>query len=116
MPIPSRWRLLDRADRRTPGGQRAAALRHVARRRSDRAQPVGRTGAQRPLPLGAGRPGYYARADFTPAGDHGFRKPSLRIPEQGFQVIRLSAHEPWMTGTFVNSSTFWDHDCVGLRE
>jgi putative acetyltransferase len=28
----------------------------------------------------------------------------------------MSAYEPWMTGTFVYSNTFWDHDCVGLRE
>ncbi|MEV0567515.1 N-acetyltransferase [Dactylosporangium sp. NPDC050588] len=69
-----------------------------------------------PLVFLEGDPAYYSRAGFTPAGDHGFRKPSLRIPDQGFQVIRLSAYEPWMTGTFVYSATFWDHDCVGRRE
>jgi hypothetical protein len=47
-------------------------------------------------------------------GDH--RSPSLRIPDAAFQVARLSAYEPWMTGTFVYSETFWDLDCVGLRE
>ncbi|MGC4804495.1 hypothetical protein [Micromonospora sp. DT233] len=45
----------------------------------------------------------------------GFRKPSLRIPDRAFQVIKLSAYEPWMTGTFVYSNTFWRLDCVGAR-
>jgi putative acetyltransferase len=68
-----------------------------------------------PLVFLEGDPGYYSRAGFEAAGEHGFRKPSLRIPDQGFQVVRLSAYEPWMTGTFVYSDTFWEHDCVGLR-
>jgi putative acetyltransferase len=63
-----------------------------------------------------GSPRYYPRLGFTPGGELGFRKPSLRIPDEAFQAIRLSAYEPWMTGTLVYSSTFWDHDCVGLRE
>lgn len=50
------------------------------------------------------------------AGAVGFRSPSLRIPEAAFQVARLSAHEPWMTGTFVYSEVFWALDCVGLRD
>ena len=68
-----------------------------------------------PLVFLEGDPGYYSRLGFTPGGDHGFRKPSLRIPDAGFQVVRLSAYEPWMTGTFVYPDTFWEHDCVGLR-
>ncbi|MBB4956690.1 hypothetical protein FHR38_000423 [Micromonospora polyrhachis] len=51
-----------------------------------------------------------------PAGEHGFRKPSLRIPDGAFQVVRLPAYEPWTTGTFVYSDAFWKHDCVGLRD
>jgi putative acetyltransferase len=31
-------------------------------------------------------------------------------------VAALSTYEPWMTGTLVYSATFWDHDCVGLRD
>jgi putative acetyltransferase len=50
------------------------------------------------------------------AGAVGFRSPSLRIPEAAFQVARLSAHEPWMTGTFVYSEPFRAFDCVGLRD
>jgi putative acetyltransferase len=40
----------------------------------------------------------------------------LRIPEAAFQVVKLPAYEPWMTGTLIYDHTFWDLDCVGLRE
>ena len=63
-----------------------------------------------------GNPAYYGRFGFRPGGDHGFRKPSLRIPDAAFQVMTLSVYEPWMTGTLVYSGTFWEHDCVGLRD
>jgi putative acetyltransferase len=63
-----------------------------------------------------GDPRYYSRLGFTPGAELGFRKPSLRIPDAAFQAVRLSASEPWMTGTLVYSSTFWEHDCVGLRD
>ena len=88
-------------------GVGSALIRHGLRRLDDRGVP---------LVFLEGDPAYYARAGFVPAGEHGFRKPSLRIPDEGFQVIRLSAYEPWMTGTFVYSDTFWRHDCVGLRD
>jgi putative acetyltransferase len=68
-----------------------------------------------PLVFLEGDPGYYGRLGFTAAG-YGFRKPSLRIPDAAFQVVRLSAYRPWMTGAFVYSAPFWAHDCVGLRE
>jgi putative acetyltransferase len=68
-----------------------------------------------PLVFLEGDPGYYRASGFTAAGELGFRKPSLRIPDAAFQVYRLSAYEPWMTGTFVYSATFWAHDAVGLR-
>jgi putative acetyltransferase len=63
-----------------------------------------------------GSPRYYPRLGFRPGADLGFRKPSLRIPDAAFQAVTLSAYEPWMTGTLVYSSTFWDSDCVGLRD
>ena len=63
-----------------------------------------------------GSPSYYRRFGFAGAGELGFRRPSLRIPEPAFQVIRLPSYEPWMTGTLVYSRVFWDLDCVGLRE
>jgi putative acetyltransferase len=69
-----------------------------------------------PLVFLEGDPRYYVRAGFEPGGQYGFRKPSLRIPDAAFQVYRLSAYEPWMTGTLVYSQVFWDHDCVGRRE
>lgn len=74
--------------------------------------------AERAVPLVflEGDPGYYSRFGFTPGGDQGFRKPSLRIPDGAFQAIRLPEYEPWMTGTLVYAEPFWRHDAVGLRE
>jgi putative acetyltransferase len=74
--------------------------------------------AERDVPLVflEGDPGYYARFGFRPGGGYGFRKPSLRIPDDAFQVIRFPAYQPWMTGTLVYSEPFWRHDCVGLRD
>jgi putative acetyltransferase len=69
-----------------------------------------------PLVFLEGDPAYYSRHGFEPAADHGFRKPSLRIPDAGFQVRRLPAFEPWMAGTLVYSEAFWRHDLVGLRD
>lgn len=63
-----------------------------------------------------GDPGYYSRLGFQPAGPLGFRRPSLRIPEPAFQVMRLPAYEEWMTGTLIYAHQFWDHDAVGLRD
>jgi putative acetyltransferase len=68
-----------------------------------------------PLVFLEGAPGYYSRFGFEQATKLGFRRPSLRIPEAGFQVLRLDAYEPWMTGTLVYSEVFWRHDAVGLR-
>jgi putative acetyltransferase len=68
-----------------------------------------------PLVFLEGDPGYYGKRGFERAGDLGFRRPSLRIPHEGFQVARMPAYEPWMTGTLVYSEPFWAHDCVGLR-
>jgi putative acetyltransferase len=74
------------------------------------------TGGESPLVFLEGDPGYYSRFGFTPGAELGFRKPSLRIPDDAFQVIRLPAYEPWMTGTLVYSEPFWRHDAVGLRD
>ena len=69
-----------------------------------------------PLVFLEGSPNYYPRHGFEPAAEHGFRKPSLRIPDAAFQVLRLPAYAPWMTGTLVYSEAFWRNDVVGLRE
>jgi putative acetyltransferase len=69
-----------------------------------------------PLVFLEGSPSYYGTRGFEGASAVGFRSPSLRIPDAAFQVARLSAHEPWMTGTFVYSEVFWAFDCVGLRD
>jgi putative acetyltransferase len=69
-----------------------------------------------PLVFLEGDPAYYTRFGFTPGGELGFRKPSLRIPDAAFQVRKLPAYEAWMTGTLVYSELFWQHDAVGLRD
>ncbi len=63
-----------------------------------------------------GDPGYYGRLGFVAATSLGFRKPSLRIPDAGFQVVTLPAYESWMTGTVVYPEAFWRHDLVGVRD
>jgi len=73
-------------------------------------------GRPEPLVFLEGSPTFYRRFGFEPAGPHGFRRPSLRIPEPAYQVIRQPSYEPWMTGTLVYSRVFWDLDCVGLRD
>ncbi len=69
-----------------------------------------------PLVFVEGAPGFYGRFGFESGAPLGFRRPSLRIPEPAFQVLRLPAWEAWMTGTLVYSRVFWDLDCVGLRD
>ncbi|MDT0542469.1 MULTISPECIES: N-acetyltransferase [Streptomyces] len=69
-----------------------------------------------PLVFLEGDPAYYPRFGFAPGGELGFRKPSLRIPDAAFQVLKLPAYEAWMTGTLVYSELFWQHDAVGLRD
>jgi putative acetyltransferase len=63
-----------------------------------------------------GSPDYYGARGFTRAADHGFVRPSVRIPEAAFQVAVLPAHEPWMTGALVYTDAFWATDSVGLRD
>lgn len=63
-----------------------------------------------------GPPDYYQQFGFQPGGDHGFGKPSLRIPDPAFQVRLLPTHKQWMTGTLIYRQAFWDHDAVGLRD
>lgn len=62
-----------------------------------------------------GSPGYYGRFGFEAGGPAGFRRPSLRIPEPGFQVYKFAGYEPWMTGSLAYPEAFWELDCVGLR-
>lgn len=62
-----------------------------------------------------GSPRYYGRFGFEAAGPAGFRRPSVRIPEPAFQVVRLPAYRPEHTGALVYPEPFWTFDCVGLR-
>lgn len=68
-----------------------------------------------PLVFLEGSPVYYPRFGFEAGRTHRFRRPSLRIPDQAFQVRLLPAYESWMTGTLVYRRAFWDHDAVGRR-
>ena len=69
-----------------------------------------------PLLFLEGSPRYYPRFGFLPGGPLGFIRPSVRIPEAAFQVVKLPGWEPWMTGQLVYSEVFWRLDAVGLRE
>jgi putative acetyltransferase len=55
-----------------------------------------------------GDPADYQRPVFTPAGELGSRRPSLRIPPPAFQVLALAHHDPSLTGTLVCPKAFWD--------
>ncbi|MEW2250558.1 N-acetyltransferase [Streptomyces sp. NPDC006975] len=88
-------------------GVGSALVRHGLRILTERAVP---------LVFLEGDPRYYSRFGFSPGGGLGFRKPSLRIPDGAFQVLKLPEYEPWMTGTLVYAEAFWRHDAVGLRE
>lgn len=62
-----------------------------------------------------GDPRYYSRLGWEAGGPHGFERPSVRIPEAAFQVIKLPSYEPSITGRLVYPEAFWREDCVGLR-
>lgn len=87
-------------------GLGARVVRHGLEALADRAEP---------LVFLEGPPAYYCRFGFERASQHGFRSPSLRIPDPAFQVLRFPSYEVWMTGTLVYAEPFWRDDCVGLR-
>lgn len=60
-----------------------------------------------------GDPGYYSRHGFAPALEHGFLRPTERIPGPAFQVAVL--HERPIVGRLVYPDAFWVHDAAGLR-
>ena len=62
-----------------------------------------------------GNPAYYGRFGFVAAGEAGFRKPSLRIPDAAFQIRWLPAPVDGLGGTLVYPDAFWLTDAVGLR-
>ena len=84
-----------------------AALVHAA------VATAGQLGASLLFLEGSSR--YYSRLGFSAAGDHGFLRPSVRIPEPAFQVIKLPGWQDWMVGALVYPDVFWQHDAVGLR-
>lgn len=60
-----------------------------------------------------GAPGFYGRHGFGPARDHGFDRPSPRVPWPAFQVVVLD--DRGARGRLVYPDVFWEHDAVGLR-
>ena len=83
----------------------------LLRGRAGRGRPA--RGARR---VPGGRSGLLQRRGWSAAGPLGFTAPSARIPAPAFQVVLLSAYEPWMTGALVYCEPFWALDCVGLRD
>ena len=62
-----------------------------------------------------GNPVYYHRFGFVAAGEQGFRKPSLRIPDVAFQMRASPGCPDDLSGTLVYQDAFWLTDSVGLR-
>jgi putative acetyltransferase len=62
-----------------------------------------------------GNPAYYKRFGFVAAGELGFIRPSVRIPEPAFQVRQLPAWPVGLSGQLVYQDAFWLMDSVGLR-
>lgn len=58
---------------------------------------------------------FYPRFGFESACAIGFRRPSRRIPERAFQVLRLPTFDASLSGTLVYPDAFWRTDSVGLR-
>ena len=63
-----------------------------------------------------GSPDYYGRRGFGSASALGFDRPSIRIPDPGFQVALLPSYQPWMVGRLIYPEAFWTTDTVGLRD
>jgi putative acetyltransferase len=68
-----------------------------------------------PLLFLEGSPRYYSRFGFSAGAEHGFRRPSERIPDAAFQVLLSPNRQDWMVGALVYPDAFWRHDSVGLR-
>jgi len=94
-----------------PAWQRRGIGRALVARATAAAEELGA-----PLLFLEGDPRYYSRSGFEPATRIDVSRPSVRIPDPAFQVHRLGGYETWMTGAMVYPDTFWEFDCVGLRD
>ena len=74
------------------------------------------TGAGAPLLFLEGDPRLYSRFGFETASHYGFVAPSVRIPDEAFQVMLLPPYQAWMKGALAYAEPFWAFDCVGLRQ
>ena len=72
-------------------------------------------GRAEPLVLLEGSPDYYGALGFVPAGELGFTRPSVHIPEPAFQAWPLAAYDDTLSGALVYPDAFWRHGAVGLR-
>jgi len=78
-------------------------------------EEAGQLGA--PVLFLEGDPRYYGRFGWQGATRLGFVRPSVRIPDAGFQAFLLETYDPaTMSGPLVYNDTFWSHDMVGLRD
>ena len=69
-----------------------------------------------PLVFLEGIPSLYPKFGFVRASGLGFTSPSVRIPDDAFQVFVLPNYEPSMTGALVYPDAFWRTDSVGRRD
>ncbi len=66
-----------------------------------------------PLLFLEGSPTFYGSRGFEKAIPLGFHRPSRRIPENAFQVAKLSKYDASISGAFVYHDVHWRHG-VGL--
>ena len=69
-----------------------------------------------PLLFLEGHNHYYGPRGFVKAMSLGFRRPSLRMPENAFQVALLSSFDETMTGAFVYRDVHWHHGVGRYRK
>jgi putative acetyltransferase len=94
-----------------PDHQRRGIGRALVSRALQHAEALGA-----PLVFLEGDPRYYSQLGFERASDHGFSRPSVRIPDPAFQVAVLPGWTAQVRGALVYNDTFWSLDCVGLRD
>lgn len=68
-----------------------------------------------PLVFLEGSPAYYGALGFVAAGELGFTRPSVHIPEPAFQAWPLASYDDSLSGALVYPDAFWRHGAVGLR-
>ena len=93
-----------------PSRQRRGVGRHLVTETLARLR-----GRDEPLVFLEGSPAYYVSLGFVAAGDLGFTRPSVHIPEPAFQAWPLASYDQALRGALVYPDAFWRHGAVGLR-